>query len=104
LKIEAITSALGVSDKQESEKFVSYFTKNNTGSDPELISPNDAVSALKAFVKDYQITVKEGTINIIITFYNLSKPILNPLHQQKKRKRTKYFGNTRNCTGKGLQM
>ena len=53
-----------------SEKLISYFTKqkedtSNTASGgknqrPELISPNDAIAALKAFVTDNQQKIQEG--------------------------------------------
>ncbi len=74
MKFESIMNALGVESGKDAEKLVSYFSKHNTNTEqPELISANDAVRALRAFVLDHQETVKEGTYSI---FSNMdeSKP------------------------------
>ena len=61
VKIEAIISALGVQSKYDEEKLLRYFINENNG----IISANEAVSALKAFVEDHQATVKEANLQSI---------------------------------------
>ena len=58
LKIDSILKALGVEGAADVEKLLSYFLAD--ADNHELIHPNDAVKAIKAFVEEHQAS-KGGT-------------------------------------------
>ncbi|PRP79860.1 hypothetical protein PROFUN_12472 [Planoprotostelium fungivorum] len=61
IMIDSILSVLGVESPTAVESLISYFVKNDyTQEKPELIAPTEAMAALKSFVKDHQVRIKEG--------------------------------------------
>jgi dynein regulatory complex protein 1 len=60
IKINSILSALGV-DSSDTDTLIQYFVKTNKNNEQKLISEENVITALKAFVNDHQYRVKQGT-------------------------------------------
>lgn len=60
IKINSILSALGV-DSSDTDTLIQYFVKTNKNNEQKVISEENVITALKAFVNDHQYRVKQGT-------------------------------------------